>query len=110
MARESQVRASSVRVIITSSPTAHSTTQRNGRTDASDLVCSSQVLDGHYLGVRPWLVPGPVFKTGEGSGNRLLVGSIPMRSRHAVTPRVFVFAEGPLSRRGGLTSGTGYPP
>ncbi len=26
-------------------------------------------------------MPGPVFKTGEGSGNRLLVGSIPMRSR-----------------------------
>jgi hypothetical protein len=26
-------------------------------------------------------VPGPVFKTGGGSGNRLLVGSIPMRSR-----------------------------
>ena len=26
-------------------------------------------------------MPGPVFKTGEGSGNRLLVGSIPIRSR-----------------------------
>jgi len=33
-------------------------------------------------GVCPRLVPGPVFKTGEGSGNRLLVGSIPIRSRH----------------------------
>jgi hypothetical protein len=31
-------------------------------------------------------VPGPVFKTGEGSGNRLLVGSIPMRSRHTFQP------------------------
>ena len=29
----------------------------------------------------PWLVPGPVFKTVEGSGNRLLVGSIPIRFR-----------------------------
>ena len=28
-------------------------------------------------------MPLPVFKTGEGSGNRLLVGSIPMRSRHS---------------------------
>ena len=28
-------------------------------------------------------MPGPVFKTGEGFGNRLLVGSIPIRSRHA---------------------------
>ena len=36
-----------------------------------------------HQGARPWLVPGPVFKTGEGSGNRLLVGSIPMRSRHS---------------------------
>ncbi len=33
-------------------------------------------------GAFPLLVLGPVFKTGEGSGNRLLVGSIPMRSRH----------------------------
>jgi hypothetical protein len=32
-------------------------------------------------GAFPLLVLGPVFKTGEGSGNRLLVGSIPMRSR-----------------------------
>jgi hypothetical protein len=36
-------------------------------------------------------VPGPVFKTGEGSGNRLLVGSIPMRSRqNAVTTKAWV--------------------
>ena len=27
-------------------------------------------------------MPPSVFKTDEGSGNRLLVGSIPMRSRH----------------------------
>src|SRR3954452_16112618 len=32
-------------------------------------------------GAFPWLVPGPVFKTGVGSGNRLQVGSIPIRSR-----------------------------
>ena len=37
-------------------------------------------------GAFPLLVLGPVFKTGEGSGNRLLVGSIPMRSRHAWKP------------------------
>jgi hypothetical protein len=35
-------------------------------------------------GAFPLLVLGPVFKTGEGSGNRLLVGSIPMRSRHPI--------------------------
>ena len=35
-------------------------------------------------GAFPLLVLGPVFKTGEGSGNRLLVGSIPMRSRQPV--------------------------
>lgn len=33
-------------------------------------------------GVCPTLVRGPVFKTGEGSRERLLVGSIPIRSRH----------------------------
>ncbi len=33
------------------------------------------------MGVRVRLVPAPVFKTGEGFGNRLLVGSIPMHSR-----------------------------
>ena len=36
---------------------------------------------GFFPGAFPWLVPGPVFKTGVGSGNRLQVGSIPIRSR-----------------------------
>jgi hypothetical protein len=41
-------------------------------------------------------VLGPVFKTGEGSGDRLLVGSIPMRSRHyAITTYVIRFAFAP---------------
>ena len=38
-------------------------------------------------------MPGPVFKTGEGSGNRLLVGSIPMRSATPEGLRVFAFDE-----------------
>ena len=45
------------------------------------------------MGACPWLVPGPVFKTGEGSGNRLLVGSIPMRSRHLARDFQFAFFE-----------------
>jgi len=35
------------------------------------------------MGVFARLVPAPVFKTGEGFGNRLLVGSIPMHSRQS---------------------------
>ena len=48
------------------------------RKDSEAYICHhSPALWGAF----PLLVLGPVFKTGEGSGNRLLVGSIPMRSR-----------------------------
>ncbi len=33
-------------------------------------------------------MPGTVFKTVEGSGNRLLVGSIPIRSRQITPPAI----------------------
>jgi hypothetical protein len=47
----------------------------------SDAYSHVQTLACVLRGAFPLLVLGPVFKTGEGSGNRLLVGSIPMRSR-----------------------------
>ena len=53
----------------------------------------SRLLDTHLAraivgstGMCPWLVPGPVFKTVEGSCERLLVVSIPIHSRQDPCP------------------------
>ena len=78
------------------------------------------------MGARPRLVPGPVFKTGEGSGNRLLVGSIPMRSRHPlngmkvhehsfdgqllfIPPDIGLFVERQNGRMGSVETGIWLP-
>ena len=55
---------------------------RRNETETRPPVRSLERTKPNFSGVCVRLVPAPVFKTGEGSRERLLVGSIPMRSRH----------------------------